>query len=103
MESSETCALCGDTENLTRHHLIPQVRCKNKYREIKNDRSNILIVCQTCHSKIHATFSENELRDIYNTRDALLSSDKIMTYVNWKRKHPNFRSNSTKMSNDRRR
>ena len=100
--ANEKCELCGSTTKLTRHHLVPQVRCKNKYKAVKNDDSNILVVCETCHSKIHATFTENELRDLYSTKDKLLAAPEIASYVAWKAKHPNFSSNSTKMSNRRR-
>lgn len=96
------CELCGSPDNLTKHHLVPQVKCHNKYKEIKNDDSNILVVCQTCHSKIHATWSENELRDRYSTKEKLLEADEMKSYLSWRAKHMNFRSPSTKMANRRR-
>ena len=41
--SKAKCQMCGIECELTKHHLIPQVKCKNKYKEIKNEDSNIII------------------------------------------------------------
>jgi hypothetical protein len=94
------CELCGIKCNLTKHHLIPQLKCKNKYKDIKEDSNNLLWICDSCHGTIHATFSENELRDLYNTKEKLLSTYEIKKYVDWKMKHPNFNGHS-KMNNRR--
>ena len=94
------CELCGIECSLTKHHLRPQLKCKDKYKKIKEDPSNIAWVCDSCHGHIHATFSENELRDLYSTKDALLASEKMQKFLKWKAKHPDFRGHS-KMSNER--
>ena len=101
-ENKQTCALCGAKCALTKHHLVPQVRCKNKYKEIKEDPSNLLWICDACHGHIHATFSENELRDLYNTKEKLLASEEMQKYIKWKMKHLDFKGHS-KMSNERKR
>ena len=99
------CEICGCFENLTKHHLIPQV--KNKYalkKKLQNQNIDIektINICSLCHTTIHALFTENELRDIYNNIDLLLSNEKFNNYVNWRKKHLNFSSNSTKMSNNK--
>lgn len=94
------CELCGIECELTRHHLIPQLKAKNKYKEIKNDPSNILMICRSCHDFIHANFSESELRDLYNTKETLMCNDEIQKFLKWKKKHPDFKGHS-KMSNKR--
>lgn len=100
--SADACELCGSPENLTRHHLCPRLKCKNKYKKIENDDSNILIVCEDCHRTIHAYFDENQLRDLYPSKDALLGNEKFAAFVEWKIRHPG-KSSPSKMSNSRRR
>ena len=99
----EKCELCGcESDCLTRHHLIPQLKCKNKYKEMKNDDSNIIVICRQCHDQLHAEYSESELRDLYNTKEKILSSEKMQKFIAWRKKHPNFNGHS-KMSNGRKR
>lgn len=97
----EKCEICGIECELTKHHLIPQNKCKNKYKTLKNDEGNFLWVCRGCHDTIHAYFNNAELRDIYNTKDALMSNEKIASYVSWRIKHPNAKNTGMKMSNNR--
>ena len=99
--SKEHCEMCGAETNLTKHHLIPHVKCKNKYKQIENDDSNIIMICRQCHDAIHATFSETELRDSYSTLESLLAAPEIAKFVTWRKKHPDFKG-SAKMSNRRR-
>lgn len=96
------CALCGAEKKLTRHHLIPKVRAKNKYKEIKEDPSNLLWICRSCHDQIHSLWDESTLRDLYNTKEKLLAAPEMQKFISWKRKHPDFTGHS-KMSNARRR
>lgn len=99
------CELCGlDTHRLTKHHLVPQnvSRTRKHPKSLKNDEGNFLWVCEECHSRIHSEFSNQELRDLYSTKEGLMSSEQIQKYVEWRRKHPNF-SGSSKMSDRRRR
>lgn len=96
------CALCGAKKKLTRHHLIPKVRAKNKYKEIKEDPSNLLWICRSCHDQIHSLWDESTLRDLYNTKEKLLAAPEMQKFIVWKRKHPDFTGHS-KMSNARRR
>ena len=96
------CALCGTEKKLTRHHLIPKVRAKNKYKEIKEDPSNLLWICRSCHDQIHSLWDESTLRDLYNTKEKLLAAPEMQKFIAWKRKHPDFTGHS-KMSNARRR
>ena len=98
---SNCCELCGLECELTKHHLIPQSRIRNKYKDIKEDPSNLLWICRSCHDQIHAMFDNTELRDLYNTKESLLNNDKFNKYVKWKIKHPDFQGHA-KMSNRRR-
>ena len=100
MSNANKCSLCGAEGNLTRHHLVPRLKAKNKYKEAKDDPSNILVVCRSCHDQIHALFSESQLRDLYNTKDALLHAPGLDKFIEWKKKHPDFDGHA-KMSNSR--
>ena len=91
------CEICGASEKLTKHHLVPQLKCRKGNSHLKNDEGNFLWICDLCHRTIHAYFSENELRDNLNTKDKLLQNERYSKYVEWRRKHLNFRSNSTKL------
>jgi len=96
----DRCELCGLECDLTKHHLVPKLKAKNKYKEIRDDDSNILMVCRSCHDQIHSLWNESQLRDLYSTREALLSSPEMQKFIAWKRKHPDFKGHS-KMSNSR--
>lgn len=96
----DKCELCGIACKLEKHHLVPQVKChSSKYgKNLKTDESNFLWICGPCHRKIHSLFTNNELRDMYNTRELLLSNEDMVAFVKWRLKHQNF-SGSSKMSN----
>ena len=84
MKKKTICELCGIKCELTKHHLIPQSRIRNKYKSIKEDLSNILWVCRSCHDQIHSLFDETTLRDLYYTKEKLLSNDEMRKFVEWK-------------------
>lgn len=42
-----------------------------------------LWVCRACHNQIHRLFSEKELALTYNSREALLSDERLRTFVDW--------------------
>ena len=93
------CATCGFETELTLHHLVPQSKAKSgKYKQIKDDPSNHLWICRSCHDQIHALYENNILRDVYNTAGALMNAPEFAKYVAWKKKHPDFKGHS-KMSN----
>ncbi len=88
-----TCALCGRTDvRLTRHHLIPRTRHRNKRIRRRFSReelvTRILWVCRPCHSQIHALIPEKELAEHYHTREALLGHPGIRRFVDWIRDRP---------------
>jgi 5-methylcytosine-specific restriction endonuclease McrA len=83
-----TCALCGrDGLPLTRHHLIPRMRHRNKRTRRTFERGEltgrILWVCQPCHNHVHATLAEKALAEFYNTRARLLAHPDIARFSRW--------------------
>lgn len=54
-----------------------------------------------CHRKIHATFSDQELRDHYHSFDRLLAHEEIDVFVAWVRSKPSDFHAATKMSGRR--
>lgn len=93
--------MCGSEEPLEKHHLIPKLKCKKNRKDARDDPSNHIYVCGTCHRTIHAYFDVGELKDEYNTVEKLLGNEKFSKYVEWRKKHLSFNTNSTKMSNRR--
>ena len=55
-----------------------------------------------CHSTIHATYTESELRDSLNTLEKIIQDIRIHKYLLWRINHLDFQSNSTKMANRKR-
>lgn len=98
------CELCGIEGELTKHHLVPQsVSRSSKYpKSLKRDEGNFLMVCSECHGQIHALYTNQQLRDLYSSKELLLGSEGFGRFVKWRRKHPGF-SGSSKMSKARRR
>lgn len=99
-DEAEVCMACGSSVDLTLHHLIPQVKCHNKYKDTKDDPANHMTLCRSCHDQVHALWSENELRDNYNTPEKLLAAPEFAKFIAWKKKHPEFTGHA-KMSNKR--
>ena len=44
------CQMCGIDTQLTKHHLIPKLKDKNKVNKV-------IYICSCCHRFIHANFS----------------------------------------------
>ncbi len=87
------CELCKRRMTaLTKHHLIPRTRHKNRRNKRQFTReevkSRILWVCRPCHNHIHDVFSEKELERHYNTLEALLSHPDILRFRHWIAKRP---------------
>lgn len=98
----DKCQICGLEEELQVHHLIPQqVSRSSKYsKKLKTDENNFLMICNECHSQIHSLFTNQELRDLYYTKDNLMRNEKFSKFVEWRKKHPNFKG-ASKMSNNK--
>lgn len=70
------CELCGLEVKTRKHHLIPRSRGGTATADL----------CETCENFCHSTWSHNELRDIYNTVDLIVTSEKFMKFLKWRRK-----------------
>ena len=95
------CQTCGCECDLTKHHLVPRVKCHNKYKAVEHEESNFIWICRSCHDQIHALYDENTLRDRYSTLELLLADERFGKFVAWKKKHADFKGHA-KRSNDRR-
>lgn len=95
------CIICGSMDDLTEHHLIPKTRHTNKKTQSNFSREELnktITLCSVCHSNLHARFSAKQLEKDLNTVDKILNNEEFYQYVKWRRKHLNFRTNSTKES-----
>ena len=86
------CGLCGRTvERLTRHHLVPRTRHKNKRNKKTFGRQEIhrtVGLCPPCHRHIHTVLDNKELERDYNTIESLKSHPDIQKFVAWIGKKP---------------
>lgn len=91
------CELCGRAvPQLTRHHLIPRTRHKNKRNQRDFTRTEvktrIALICRACHNQIHALFTEKTLERQFNTLESLTQHPEIARFIQWiKTKPPSFR------------
>lgn len=88
-----TCALCHRTVSyLTRHHLIPRTRHKNKRNKkmfARQDvKTRIVHLCRPCHHNIHVVLNNKELERDYNTLAALQQHPSITKFTAWVRNKP---------------
>ncbi|UCF66232.1 MAG: hypothetical protein JSV80_10560 [Acidobacteriota bacterium] len=87
------CSLCGRSGLvLTKHHLIPRTRHKNRRNKKLFDRREVherlASLCRPCHRHVHVTFDEKQLDRSYNTIEALAAHPEIERFVSWVRKQP---------------
>jgi hypothetical protein len=77
-----TCALCrrsvpdgavDDPQAFQDHHLRPERRAD----------SPVVTLCRPCHDQIHAVFTNDELRDEYDTVERLRAADRLSGYLSW--------------------
>jgi len=85
------CQLCKrHVAALTKHHLIPRTRHKNKRnkRELSREdaRTRLAWLCDPCHKQVHAVLATKELERKYNTAEALAEHPEIRKSVAWIRK-----------------
>lgn len=79
---STTCALClrvvpderiADPQVVQEHHLRPERRAE----------SPTVMLCRPCHKQVHALFTNEELREEYDTVEALRDAERLRDYVEW--------------------
>ena len=84
MEREIVCPLCGRTmpakTYLEKHHLVPRSKGGTETESI----------CVDCGNQVHELFSNNELRDVYNTIGALKRDERVWRWIKWVRKQKNF-------------
>ena len=77
-----TCALCcrvvpderiDDPQVVQEHHLRPERRAE----------SDTVMLCRPCHDQIHAVFTNGELRENYDTIEALRDAERLQAYLDW--------------------
>lgn len=74
------CELCGregESIYFEKHHLEPQ-----------NSKSSTITVCRQCGDQIHLFFTNNELKNKFNTLFSLQNSEKMLKYLKWIKKKP---------------
>lgn len=80
----ETCPLCArelGNVRVNEHHLIPR-----RYKGKETRRMHAI-----CHRKIHATFTDKELRDHFHSFERMFECEEIRVFVEWVRgKPPHF-------------
>ena len=85
------CPLCGRplAEPITRHHLIPPSKGGKDTPTVAMHK-----ICQT---KVHAVFSETELKNYYHTVERIKENEEITKFVKWvSKKEPEFFDQSIK-------
>lgn len=86
------CGLCGrEVRRLTRHHLVPRTRHKNKRNKKTFDRREVhrtVGLCSPCHRHIHTVLDNKELEREYNTLEALKVHPGVKKFVEWVSKRP---------------
>ena len=86
------CGLCSRTvRRLTRHHLIPKTRHKNKRNKKVCDRREIhytVGLCSPCHRHIHTILDNKELEREYNTLETLKGHPDVGKFIEWVSKKP---------------
>ena len=77
-----TCALC---RRVVPHERIddPQVVQEHHLRPERRKESPTVMLCRPCHDQIHATFTNEELRETYHTVEALRDADRLAGYLSW--------------------
>jgi hypothetical protein len=86
------CPLCNrETENMTKHHLVP--------RELGGKET--VDICADCHSAIHARYTNRELADKFNSLDLILADNDLTKAFKFLSKQDSSRRFRNKQSNDR--
>eukprot|EP01097_Dermamoeba_algensis_P001874 TRINITY_DN1726_c0_g1_i1.p1 TRINITY_DN1726_c0_g1~~TRINITY_DN1726_c0_g1_i1.p1 ORF type:complete len:187 (-),score=48.01 TRINITY_DN1726_c0_g1_i1:165-725(-) len=83
------CQLCGATQRITIHHLIPKLilkRMRNKGKERVDVSKYLVEVCRPCHNELHRLWGHGELAKDYQTVEMILEAPEIQPFLAWKRK-----------------
>lgn len=97
VENEEYCQLCGRklAGPCNRHHLIPLSK--------GGKNTTTLLMHKICHDKIHAVFTETELKRYYNTIERLKENEEIRKFIKWvSNKEPEYYDKSVKATSKKR-
>jgi len=88
-----SCELCRrGVSVLTKHHLIPRTRHRNRRNKREFDRrevrERIALLCRPCHKQVHALLDEKVLEREFNTVEALAAHPGVARFVAWIEKRP---------------
>jgi hypothetical protein len=87
---SQACQLCGRETSLTFHHLIPKKthRKRRVLRRFPREELHTrgLWLCRLCHRQLHRFYSEEELAESLNTREAIIADPSMARFLVWARK-----------------
>jgi len=86
------CPLCGReiAEPSNRHHLVPLSK--------GGKNTPTILLHKICHDKIHAVFTEMELKKYYYTIERLQAHEAIIKFIKWvRKKEPEFYDKSVKI------
>lgn len=72
------CEFCGMFTFTRGHHIIPRSK----------DGTVTVNTCPTCEGYIHSTWTNNELRDVYNSVESILANEGFQRFLKWRRKQP---------------
>ena len=77
MPDTDKCPLCNRelAEPIVRHHLIPPSK--------GGKDSPTVPMHKICQAKVHAVFTETELKTYYHTVDRLKEHDDIAKFIKW--------------------
>lgn len=71
----------------SRHHLVPRLRGGKK--------GPVVVLCRSCHSKIHSELTETELARHFSSLEALRAHPGIARFIRWiSVKPPDFQTGS---------
>ncbi len=71
-----TCTLCNrEVSFVTRHHLLP--------KEEGGKHSEIVNLCQPCHTTNHLNFTNQELARSFRSIQALQQAESLQKYLRW--------------------
>ena len=78
MDEVEKCELCGMQVATRKHHLVPRSKGGKETADC----------CFTCENFLHKSFTNNELRDTYNSVEVILADERFQKFLKWRRKQP---------------
>ncbi len=88
----EICPLCERLLEppFNRHHLLPLSK--------GGKGTTTILLHKICHDKIHAVFTEMELKRYYHTIERLQGHEEIAAFIKWvSRKEPEYYDKSLRM------